>query len=64
MGKTELAKILTEQMFGDDSALIRLDMSEYMERHAVSRMIGSPPGYVGHEAGGQLTEAVRRHPTA
>jgi ATP-dependent Clp protease ATP-binding subunit ClpB len=62
VGKTELAKSLTEQMFGDDSALIRLDMSEYMERHAVSRMIGSPPGYVGHEAGGQLTEAVRRHP--
>jgi len=62
VGKTELAKTLTEQMFGDDSALIRLDMSEYMERHAVSRMIGSPPGYVGHEAGGQLTEAVRRHP--
>jgi len=62
VGKTELAKALTEQMFGDDSSLIRLDMSEYMERHAVSRMIGSPPGYVGHEAGGQLTEAVRRHP--
>jgi ATP-dependent Clp protease ATP-binding subunit ClpB len=64
VGKTELAKTLTEQMFGDDSALIRLDMSEYMERHAVARMIGSPPGYVGHEAGGQLTEAVRRHPYA
>ena len=62
VGKTELAKALTEQMFGDEAALIRLDMSEYMERHAVSRMIGSPPGYVGHEAGGQLTEAVRRHP--
>ncbi|MFT5316119.1 MAG: ATP-dependent Clp protease ATP-binding subunit ClpB, partial [Candidatus Krumholzibacteriia bacterium] len=62
VGKTELAKTLTEQMLGDESALIRLDMSEYMERHAVSRMIGSPPGYVGHEAGGQLTEAVRRHP--
>ena len=62
VGKTELAKTLTEQLFGDESALIRLDMSEYMERHAVSRMIGSPPGYVGHEAGGQLTEAVRRHP--
>jgi ATP-dependent Clp protease ATP-binding subunit ClpB len=62
VGKTELAKALTEQMFGDDTALIRLDMSEYMERHAVSRMIGSPPGYVGHESGGQLTEAVRRHP--
>ena len=64
VGKTELAKALTEQMFGDESHLIRLDMSEYMERHAVSRMIGSPPGYVGHEAGGQLTEAVRRHPYA
>jgi ATP-dependent Clp protease ATP-binding subunit ClpB len=62
VGKTELAKAVTEQLFGDESALIRLDMSEYMERHAVSRMIGSPPGYVGHEAGGQLTEAVRRHP--
>ncbi len=64
VGKTELAKTLTSEMFGDESALIRLDMSEYMERHAVSRMIGSPPGYVGHEAGGQLTEAVRRHPYA
>ncbi len=62
VGKTELAKALTEQLFGDDSHLVRLDMSEYMERHAVSRMIGSPPGYVGHEAGGQLTEAIRRHP--
>ncbi len=62
VGKTELAKAITEQLFGDDSYLIRLDMSEYMERHAVARMIGSPPGYVGHEAGGQLTEAVRRHP--
>jgi len=62
VGKTELAKALTEQLFGDDTQLVRLDMSEYMERHAVSRMIGSPPGYVGHEAGGQLTEAVRRHP--
>jgi len=62
VGKTELAKALTEQIFGDETALVRLDMSEYMERHAVSRMIGSPPGYVGHEAGGQLTEAVRRHP--
>ncbi len=62
MGKTELSKALTEQLFGDETQLIRLDMSEYMERHSVSRMIGSPPGYVGHEAGGQLTEAVRRHP--
>ncbi len=62
VGKTELAKAITEQLFGDDEHLIRLDMSEYMERHAVARMIGSPPGYVGYEAGGQLTEAVRRHP--
>jgi ATP-dependent Clp protease ATP-binding subunit ClpA len=62
VGKTELAKALTEQLFGDETQMVRLDMSEYMERHAVSRMIGSPPGYVGHEAGGQLTEAVRRHP--
>jgi ATP-dependent Clp protease ATP-binding subunit ClpB len=62
VGKTELAKTLTQQLFGDETNMVRLDMSEYMERHAVSRMIGSPPGYVGHEAGGQLTEAVRRHP--
>jgi ATP-dependent Clp protease ATP-binding subunit ClpA len=63
VGKTELAKALTaEQLFGDESALISLDMSEYMERHAVARMIGAPPGYVGFESGGQLTEAVRRHP--
>ncbi len=62
VGKTELAKALTEQMFGDESHLVRLDMSEYMERHAVARMIGAPPGYVGYESGGQLTEAVRRHP--
>jgi ATP-dependent Clp protease ATP-binding subunit ClpB len=62
VGKTELAKALTEQMFGDDTHMVRLDMSEYMERHAVSRMIGAPPGYVGYESGGQLTEAVRRHP--
>ena len=62
VGKTELAKALTEQMFGDESHMVRLDMSEYMERHAVARMIGAPPGYVGFEAGGQLTEAVRRHP--
>ena len=62
VGKTELAKALTEQLFGDETQLIRLDMSEYMERHAVARMIGAPPGYVGYESGGQLTEAVRRHP--
>ncbi len=62
VGKTELVKALTEQLFGDENHLVRLDMSEYMERHSVARMIGAPPGYVGHEAGGQLTEAVRRHP--
>ncbi|KKQ36195.1 MAG: ATPase AAA-2 domain protein [candidate division WS6 bacterium GW2011_GWA2_37_6] len=62
VGKTELAKALSEFMFGDEDAMIRLDMSEYMERYAVSRLIGSPPGYVGYEEGGQLTEKVRRHP--
>ncbi len=62
VGKTELVKALTEQLFGDEKHLVRLDMSEYMERHAVARMIGAPPGYVGFESGGQLTEAVRRHP--
>ncbi len=62
VGKTELAKALAEFMFGDEEAMIRIDMSEYMEKHAVSRMVGSPPGYVGHEEGGQLTEKVRRHP--
>ncbi|MFO7655255.1 MAG: AAA family ATPase [Candidatus Krumholzibacteriia bacterium] len=62
VGKTELVKAVAEQLFGDESHLVRLDMSEYMERHTVARMIGAPPGYVGHEAGGQLTEAVRRHP--
>jgi ATP-dependent Clp protease ATP-binding subunit ClpB len=62
VGKTELAKALAEFMFNDENAMIRIDMSEYMERHAVSRMIGSPPGYVGFEEGGQLTEAVRRKP--
>lgn len=62
VGKTLLAKTLAEQIFGDEEALIRLDMSEYMEKHAVSRMIGSPPGYIGHEEGGQLTEAIRRKP--
>ena len=62
VGKTELCKALAETLFGDEKAIIRLDMSEYMEKHAVSRLIGSPPGYVGHEEGGQLTEAVRRRP--
>ena len=62
VGKTELCKSLAEAMFGDEAAMIRIDMSEYMERHTVSRLIGSPPGYVGHEEGGQLTEKVRRKP--
>ena len=62
VGKTELAKSLAEFMFGDQDALVRLDMSEYREQHAVSRMFGAPPGYVGYEEGGQLTEAVRRRP--
>ena len=62
VGKTELCRALGEAMFGDESALIRLDMSEYMEKHTVSRMVGAPPGYVGFEEGGQLTEAVRRKP--
>jgi ATP-dependent Clp protease ATP-binding subunit ClpB len=62
VGKTELAKALAEYLFNDDSAMIRIDMSEYQERHAVSRLVGSPPGYVGYEEGGQLTEAVRRKP--
>jgi ATP-dependent Clp protease ATP-binding subunit ClpC len=62
VGKTETAKTLAEFLFGDESALIMLDMSEYMEKHTVSRLVGSPPGYVGYEEGGQLTEAVRRKP--
>ncbi|MBW3662600.1 MAG: ATP-dependent Clp protease ATP-binding subunit [Actinobacteria bacterium] len=62
VGKTELAKTLAEYLFGDEGALIHLDMSEYMEKHTVSRLIGSPPGYVGYEEGGQLTEQVRRRP--
>lgn len=62
VGKTHLAKVLAERIFGDQESLIQIDMSEYMEKHAVSRMIGSPPGYVGHEEGGQLTEAIRRKP--
>ncbi len=62
VGKTELAKTLSEFLFGDEDSLIQLDMSEYMEKHTVSRLVGSPPGYVGYEEGGQLTEAVRRKP--
>lgn len=62
VGKTELTKVLAEELFGSKDALIRLDMSEYMEKHSVSKLIGSPPGYVGHEEAGQLTEKVRRNP--
>jgi ATP-dependent Clp protease ATP-binding subunit ClpB len=62
VGKTELAKALAEYLFNDEHAMIRIDMSEYQERHAVSRLIGAPPGYVGYDEGGQLTEAVRRKP--
>jgi ATP-dependent Clp protease ATP-binding subunit ClpC len=62
VGKTELAKALAEFLFGDEDALLRIDMSEYMEKHSVSRLIGAPPGYVGYEEGGQLTEVVRRRP--
>lgn len=62
VGKTELAKALSEFLFDDESAMVRIDMSEYGEKHSVARLIGAPPGYVGHEAGGQLTEAVRRRP--
>jgi len=62
VGKTELAKALAQALFDDEKNMIRLDMSEYMEKHSVSRLIGAPPGYVGYEEGGQLTEAVRRHP--
>ena len=64
VGKTELVKALTAFMFDDERAMVRIDMSEYMEKHAVARLIGAPPGYVGHEEGGQLTEAVRRRPYA
>ncbi|MHC1714638.1 MAG: ATP-dependent chaperone ClpB [Acidaminococcaceae bacterium] len=64
VGKTELAKALAEVLFDDERNMIRIDMSEYMEKHTVSRLIGAPPGYVGYEEGGQLTEAVRRHPYA
>lgn len=62
VGKTELARALASSLFGDESAMIRLDMSEYMEKHTVSRLVGAPPGYVGYEEGGQLTDAVRRKP--
>ncbi|NOH17056.1 AAA family ATPase [Clostridium cochlearium] len=62
VGKTELSKALAEAMFGDENSMIRIDMSEYMEKHAVSRLVGSPPGYVGYDEGGQLTEKVRRNP--
>ena len=62
VGKTELAKALAWSVFGSEDAMVRIDMSEYMERHAVSRLVGAPPGYVGYDEGGQLTEAVRRHP--
>src|SRR5690606_6535764 len=62
VGKTELARVLAEALFGSDDRMVRLDMSEYQERHTVSRLVGAPPGYVGHEEAGQLTEVVRRHP--
>lgn len=64
VGKTELAKSLAELLFGSENSMIRLDMTEYMEKHAVSKLIGSPPGYIGYEEGGQLTEKIRRHPYA
>ena len=64
VGKTETARALAEFLFDDESAMVRIDMSEYMEKHSVSRLIGAPPGYVGYEEGGQLTEAVRRRPYA
>ncbi|MPM70149.1 Chaperone protein ClpB [bioreactor metagenome] len=62
VGKTELARALAEELFDDERSVIRIDMSEYMEKHSVSRLVGAPPGYVGYEEGGQLTEAVRRKP--
>src|SRR5687767_5622572 len=62
VGKTELAKTLAEYLFDDEEAMVRIDMSEYQERHTVSRLIGAPPGYVGYDEGGSLTEAVRRRP--
>ena len=62
MGKTEVARGLAEFLFGSERAMIRFDMSEFMEKHSVSKLIGSPPGYVGHEEGGQLTERIKRNP--
>src|SRR5690606_41976237 len=62
VGKSELAKALAEYLFDDENAMTRIDMSEYSERHSVSRLVGAPPGYVGYDEGGQLTEAVRRRP--
>lgn len=62
VGKTEVARVLARQLFDDEKSMVRIDMSEYMEKHSVSRLIGAPPGYVGYEQGGQLTEAIRRHP--
>ena len=62
VGKTELAKALAEFLFDDERAMIRIDMSEYSEKHSVARLVGAPPGYIGYEEGGQLTEAVRRRP--
>jgi ATP-dependent Clp protease ATP-binding subunit ClpC len=62
VGKTELARTLAEFLFGDEDAMVRIDMSEYMEKHSVSRLVGSPPGYIGYDEGGQLTEALRRKP--
>src|SRR5512136_1789832 len=62
VGKTELCKALAEFLFDDEKAMVRIDMSEFMERHTVSRLVGAPPGYIGYEEGGRLTEAVRRQP--
>src|SRR5699024_3280162 len=62
VGKTELSKALAEALFGSENAIIRIDMSEYMEKHSVSKLIGSPPGYVGYDEAGQLTEKIRRNP--
>src|SRR5262249_5740679 len=64
VGKTQLARALAEVLFSDEQALVRLDMCEYQERHAVARLLGAPPGYVGYDEGGQLTEAIRRRPYA
>ena len=62
VGKTHLAKVLSETVYGSEDSVIRLDMSEYMEKHSVSKLVGAPPGYVGYEEGGQLTEKIRRKP--